>query len=41
MYKLTKTLLTMECDYEVDYHEDEEMAIELLNQLGYKTRKNL
>lgn len=41
MINKLQTLLTMECDYEVDYHEDEEMAIELLNQLGYKTKKTL
>ena len=28
-------------DYEFEYHEDEDMAIELLKQLGYKTKKNL
>ena len=28
-------------DYEFEYHEDEEMAIELLKQLGYKTKKTL
>jgi hypothetical protein len=28
-------------DYEFEYHEDEDMAIELLKQLGYKTKKTL
>jgi hypothetical protein len=28
-------------DYEFEYHEDEDIAIELLKQLGYKTKKAL
>ena len=28
-------------DYEFEYHEDEDIVIELLKQLGYKTKKAL